>query len=109
MAERIKLVQGDTGPFITFTLTYSDGTVLDASGSTVRVHFRAAGSDTVLSTLACAPLTDGSDGKYQFNFPGNTLNVPAGAYEGEIEIVFDASNRQTIYDVLKFTVRQQFA
>lgn len=109
MSERIKLVQGDTGPFITFTLTYSDGTVLDASDATVRVHFRASGSATVLSTLSCTPITDGSDGKFQFNFPDGTLNVEPGAYEGEIEIVFDATSRQTIYDILKFTVRQQFA
>lgn len=106
---RIRLVQGDTGPYISFTLKYPDGTPVDTQGSTVRVHFRPEGEEITPTTLACTPVTDGSDGAYQFNFPGSALDVMPGAYEGEIEIIFDAQNRQTVYDVLKFNVRAQFA
>jgi hypothetical protein len=109
MAERIKLVQGDNRPYITVTLTDSDGTAIDLSdaSTTVSVYFRAAGSETVLATLATTKVDSGTTGKVKFNFPGTTLNVDPGAYEGEIEINFDGE-KQTVYQVLKFTVREDF-
>jgi len=107
MSNIIKLVQGDQRPYIKLSLTNADGTVLDVSSATVVVKFRAANTTTLLSTLTCINLTDGRDGVVVFNFPGTTLNVPAGQYEGEVEINFQGSY-QTVYDVLNFVVRQQF-
>jgi hypothetical protein len=107
MAERIKLVQGDNLPFIKLALTNADGTALDVSDGVVTVHFRAAGTTTTLSVLSCSNVTDGVDGQVQFNFPGTTLNVPEGQYEGEITINFTGLI-QTVYSVLKFTVRADF-
>jgi hypothetical protein len=46
-------------------------------------------------------------GQVSFNFPGQTLDVEPGAYEGEVEIDF-AGEKQTVYEFLKFTVRPQF-
>lgn len=109
MSEKIKLVQGDTLPIIRLTLKHADGSILDVSGATVRVHFRAAESDTILSTLPCTFLTNGSDGVVQFNFSGGALQVDPGAYEGEIEVDFGGGQVQTVYEILKFNVRQQFA
>jgi len=43
----------------------------------------------------------------RFGFPGNTLDVEQGVYEGEIEISFNGQI-QTVFDVLKFYVRQDF-
>lgn len=108
MSERIKLVQGDNLPVIRLTLKNADGSPLDVSGATVRVHFRASESDTVLSTLICTAPNGGGDGVVQFNFSGNTLQVDSGLYEGEVEVDFGGL-KQTVYDVLKFNVRQQFA
>jgi hypothetical protein len=107
MAERIKLVQGDNRPYISLTLKNADETLLNVSSATVRVKFRAAGSTTVLSTITCSKPNGGSDGLVVFNFPGTTLNVDPGPYEGEVEIDF-GGEVQTVYDVLKFTVRPQF-
>lgn len=116
MVDRIKLVQGDTLPYIKLTLAdpatgerinVSDGDVV------VRLKFRAAGSTTVLSTLICEKVaetvgaTPGSTGVVRFNFPTGTLNVEPGLYEGEVEMDFDGAI-QTVYEVLKFNVRQQF-
>lgn len=109
MTDRIKLVQGDNGPYITFTLKYADGTVIDAQGATVNLHFRPRGVETTPTTIACTPVTNGSDGKFVFSFPGTTLNVAPGAYEGEVEILFTPTFRQTVYDTLKFSVRSDFA
>lgn len=107
MSNIIKLVQGDQRPYIKMTLTNADGTALDVSSATVVVKFKAANTTTVLSTIPCVYLTDGKDGIVVFNFPGTTLSVPAGQYEGEVEINFQGSY-QTVYDVLNFIVRQQF-
>lgn len=107
MAERIKLVQGDNRPYIRMTLRQADGTAMNLQNATVVVHFRRAGESTVLSTLACSKVNGGASGEVSFNFPGQTLNVEPGAYEGEIEIDFDGE-KQTVYEVLKFTVRSQF-
>jgi hypothetical protein len=36
------------------------------------------------------------------------LSGPAGEYEGEVEITFADGQIQTVYDVLKFKVREDF-
>ena len=91
------------------TLTYPDGNPVDVSDSTTLVHvkFRATGTTNVLATLSCSKPNGGADGVVVFNFPGSTLNVPAGDYEGEVTIDF-SSEVQTVYDVLKFVVRAEF-
>lgn len=111
MAEKIKLVQGDTFPSIKLTLTDPiNGAVIDLSdeSAVVYVHFRAVGSTGVLSTITCTNESDGTDGEVRFDFSGGVLNVPAGPYEGEIEISFNGS-LQTVYEKLKFYVREDFA
>lgn len=108
MSERIKLVQGDNRPYITLTLKDADGTPINLTGATVNVYFRAVGTTTVLSTIPCTLISGGVGGQVSFNFPGTTLNVPPGSYEGEVVINF-SGEIQTIYDTLKFQVREQFA
>lgn len=108
MSDKIKLVSGDNRPYITLTLKDADGNVINLTGATVKVYFRAASSTTVLATLTCTLVSGGSTGKVMFNFPGTTLNVDAGQYEGEVEITFSDATVQTVYDVLKFQVRKQF-
>lgn len=107
MAEKIKLVQGDNLPTIRMTLRHGDGTPMNLVNATVVVHFRASGADTVLSTIPCWKVDGGVAGQVYFNFPGQTLNVEPGSYEGEIEIDF-GGEKQTVYEPLKFTVRAQF-
>jgi hypothetical protein len=111
MADRIKLVQGDTLPYIKLTLTDpATGEAINVADAdvTVRVYFRAAGSDTVLSTITCEKVNTGATGIVRFNFSHGELDVDPGPYEGEVEIDFDGQT-QTVYDVLKFNVRSQFA
>lgn len=111
MAEKFKLVQGDNLPFIKLTLTDpATGQAINLSDPEVFVwvHFRAAGSDVVLSSIPCQKVGTGVSGQVRFNFPDGVLDVEPGPYEGEIEIDFDGQ-RQTVYEVLKFSVRSQFA
>lgn len=108
MAEKIRLVQGDNRPYIRLTLRQADGTAMNLSGeTTVNVHFRQAGATAILATIPCSKVAGGVNGEVSFNFPGSTLNVEPGAYEGEIEVDFNGE-KQTVYEVLKFSVRAQF-
>lgn len=105
----IKLVKNDNRPYITLTLTDDAGSVIDVSdaGTSVVVYFRAVGTTTVLSTLTTTKVNTGNTGIVKFNFPGTALNVPAGAYEGEIEILWTGGDKQTVFNLLKFTVRDE--
>lgn len=108
--DTIDLVSNDNLPVVTLTLTNSaTGAPLDLSPPTVTVvvYFRALGTTTVLATLACSKATTGADGVVQFSFPGTTLAIAAGLYEGEIEISWGGL-KQTVYDLLKFRVRENF-
>lgn len=107
----IRLVQGDSKPIIILTLT-DDNTGLpidlSASATEVNVKFRASGSTALLSTIPCTKTNGGADGKVQFDFTGGVLDVDPGMYEGEIEITFGPAGTQTVYDTLRFRLRQQF-
>lgn len=109
MAERIKLVQGDTLPYVNLYLTTADGAVLSLSdpSRSVQVLFRATGSETTLSTINTIKVGNGSTGQVRFNFDNGVLNVDPGAYEGEVVVNFGGGETQTIYDLLKFYVRQR--
>jgi hypothetical protein len=110
MAEKIKLVRNDTKPRLVTVLTdTTTGEPINVTGATVRMKFRAAGADVLQATIVGA-VTDGINGVVVFDWsdsPGSLSGEP-GDYEGEIEITFADSTIQTIYDVLKFKLRQDF-
>lgn len=127
MAEKIKLVQGDTRPQLTLSLTDdTTGDPIDVSTATVRMRFRALGSTAILATLTASKIagrvledgtistaspfnTPGVGGRCVISWSSEALNQPAGDYEGEIEITFADATVQTVYDTLKFKLRSQFA
>jgi hypothetical protein len=109
MAEKIKLVRRDTRPLVQVTVTDDNtGNPIDLTGAIVRMYFRALGGDSVLDTLVGVVL-DGPAGQTVFAWNANTLDVEAGDYEGEIEVEFPTGARQTVFDVQKFKVREDFA
>ena len=126
MTERIKLVQGDSRPQLVLSLTDdTTGAAIDISAATVRLKFREAETTEVLATLTASAIpgklnTDGTidftgvyansgrGGRCVVNWTTEALNHNAGNYEGEIEITFSDSGVQTVYDVLKFKLREQF-
>jgi hypothetical protein len=111
MSGRIRLVQGDNLPYIKLSLTDpATGEAINVADDDVlvRVYFRAAGSDTILATINCEKVDGGATGQVRFNFPNGVLDVEPGPYEGEVEIDFDGQI-QTVFEVLKFNVRSQFA
>jgi hypothetical protein len=111
MASSFKYVRGDTGPQIKVTLTEEDtGSPVDLTGATVTLHFRAAGEDSVLfSREFWYNVEEPTTGVAVLQWAENDLNVEPGTYEGEIEVVKGTGLRETLYDKLKFRIRDDFA
>lgn len=120
-SDTIKLVVGDTLPELTFTLkdsnTAASGATLDVedettwapidlTGATVKLRIREVGSTTVLSTIT-ATITSASNGTCALTFPTGTWTT-AGTFEGEIEHTTSGSGIQTVQDLIKFKVRDDF-
>ena len=123
--ETINLVQGDTKPELNFTLRDSATavvtdpvTVLDEddsstwaiiniTGYTIKLKFKALTSFTVLFTESLA-IISGSGGTCSMIWPADSLDITAGIYEGELQLTDGSSKVQTVYDKLKFKVREQF-
>ena len=111
MTDRIKLVQGDTGPQIRLTLTDQEtGNPIDLTGATVTLHFRAEGSDEVLFSRPAFinPDTD-TQGLAYVEWAEGDLDQEEGNYQGEVEVINRTGVRETIFQILKFKIRSQFA
>jgi len=124
MSRRIHLVQGDTQPPLVLSLKdRSSGAPLNLASSTPRLKFRKEGSTTLQATVTGSLLvglllddgtvdtsnaTPGAGGRVQFSWGAGDLNGAPGRYEGEIEITHAGGAVQTMYDLLKFTVREDF-
>ena len=110
MSEKIKLVQGDTRPALVCNITDdTTGAPLVLTGATVVLKFKATGASELQATVP-GTVTDGANGQVTF-YPASApamLEGAAGDYEGEIEITFADGQIQTVYDVLKFRVREDF-
>ena len=105
-----QLVQGDQAPQIQATLTRDDtGAVIDFSGGSCALKFRAKGTTTTLFTLAAADVGGNfADGIAVFSFSNTQLNLDEGYYEGEIEITYDSGEVETVFAVLDFYLRADF-
>jgi hypothetical protein len=111
MATSFNYVQGDTGPQIKLSFTDEDSsTASDLTGATVTLHFRAAGDASVLFSRTLYVNPDTADtGVAILQWQTEDLNQEPGVYEGEIEVVRSTGLRETIFDILKFRIREDFA
>lgn len=110
MSQKIRLVRNDTRPAIVCNIT-DDRTnqPINIAGATVLLKFRAAGAAELTATIT-GNVTDGPAGQVVF-FPATApemLQGEAGDYEGEIEITFGDGTIQTVFDLIKFRVREDF-
>lgn len=120
-SETLYLVQGDTLPQLKITVRDRNqaavGKVLDPddqstwalvnlTGSTVRLRVREIGADTVKSTLIGNNVAPEA-GEVVFLFDSTTLDT-AGTFEGEIEYTAQNGAIQTVYELIKLQVREQF-
>lgn len=110
MAEKIKLVHGDTKPALVCNITDEiTGNAITLTSATVLLKFRAVGATTLTATVT-GTVTNGANGQVAF-YPSSAPEMLAGAagdYEGEIQITFADGTIQTVYDLLKFKLRGDF-
>ena len=121
--ETINVVANDTKPEINLTLkdsaTAASGqtldpddsstwAIIDISDPTIRVKFRALGTSSVLDTMTCVKVAPTTDGKCYMPWNSGTLAVSAGTYEGEIELTYTDGSILTLFDRLKFKVRDDY-
>ena len=121
--ETINLVQGDTKPRINFTLKDSAKAIsgktldendsstwelIDLSGHSIELKFRAINSTTILNTVNLTITDPGTNGHCSMIWPDESLDVAAGIYEGELQLTDENGKVHTVYDKLKFKVREQF-
>jgi hypothetical protein len=108
--EKIRLVRNDTRPAIVCTITDDKtGAPIDITSAVVRLKFRAAGMESLTATVVGA-VTNGPQGQVVF-YPASApemLQGEPGDYQGEIEITFPDGQIQTVYDLLRFGIRQDF-
>jgi hypothetical protein len=109
MAERIKIVQGDTGPQIRCSLTdASTGEAIDLTGAQAFMHVRQVGEEALAFSL---PLYINPE----FALTGQAIAIfrpgdwdrEAGEYEAELEVVNPSTGfRQTVFELMRFKLRE---
>lgn len=104
------LVKDDIGTQVKVTLTRADdGSVVDLTGSTPVMKFRAKGTTTILATLSNVSTSgDQASGIAVFEFSSGDLDVVEGKYEGEVEVTFASGAVESVYEILEFYVRADF-
>jgi hypothetical protein len=120
-SETLDLVAGDTLPELTFTLKDSNKAAtgveldpqdpdtwaaIDLTGCAVRLRLRKAGESTVSTTLTCT-VSDPESGVCITDFSSGGL-TEAGTFEGELEVTFATGGVQTVYDLIRIRVREDF-
>lgn len=110
MNDKIKLVRNDTRPALVCTIKDdTSGNPLVLTGATVLLKFRALGAKTLTATVT-GTVTGALIGQVAF-YPASSpemLKGCSGDYEGEVEITFADGQIQTVYEPLKFKVREDF-
>ena len=118
--DTINLVKGDTLPELNLTLRDSNaaasGYTLDAddpttwapidlTGATAKLKFKALGATALKSTITMTLQSPYTDGKVFMQWPVGVLDT-AGTFSGEVEVTYASGAVQTVFDQLKFKVRE---
>ena len=72
------------------------------------MKFRKIDTTTILETITCSIVGDGTAGNVIMTWLSDTLAGLAGMYEGEIEITYNNGKISTVRDLLKFDIRAGF-
>lgn len=107
----IYLVKDDNGTQVECIITRDNtGLPVDLTGAVARLKFRKSGTADVLYTLTNVDdeQVDLEGGQAVFVFESAQLDIPPGSYEGEVEVTFPNLNIETVFEVIKFQVRDDF-
>jgi hypothetical protein len=110
MVERIKLVQNDSRPALVCNIVdgADEDEPLNLTDAVVRLRIKRSDEQEVLATIV-GSVTNGPLGQCVF-YPALAPEMMSdyGPFRGEIEITFDDGQVQTVYDLIRFTVREEF-
>jgi hypothetical protein len=102
------LVSGDTAAAIVADITKNNTNTaepLDSATTVLKVRLR--GSDTVLFTVT-GENGDLANGNVLFPMGDNMTGLAGGFYEGEIEVTYADASIQSVYEVIRIQVRDDF-
>lgn len=105
---QVNLVQNDTNPRVTFTVTYdSDSSPVNLTGATVNFVFKKAGSNTYVFKRECSIASGmAASGQCYYDWQEDDLD-DEGHYEGELEVIFPGDAVQTTAQKIPFFVRPE--
>lgn len=104
--QQINMVQGDTGPILTFFLRDCDGNIIsNVSGVNfyLKQHCGTGCPSNMGHTQVSGVNVSGGEWRYFFE-PGDTSGV--GIYFGDLEIVYDSGIVETGFDAVRLNVRK---
>ncbi len=103
----VNLVQGDSGLNLRVNLSRADGSSLNLSGASANLYVKKRKSKNLEFTIAGS--VNSEDDYVIFSFNNNELDITPGEYFGEVEVSLSEGVVQTVYDLIKFNIRQEFA
>jgi len=105
----IKLVRNDTSPEINMTLTDStDSSIIDLTNvATILLKVRPLSGTTIKVSIPTYRIEPYSSGKVFMQWPVDALDT-AGVFTGELELTYTDGKVQTVFDELKFEVREDY-
>ena len=94
----IFLVNGDNKPQVQVNLTRADTqAVVNCVGATCTLKVRARGAVTTLFTVTSSSSNANlQNGILLFTLGANLTNIDAGAYEGEVNVVFNGDRKSVV-------------
>jgi len=95
---------GDLRPDLYFQIMDQDGFInLNSATSIVTLKTRAHGTTTVLQTIICSKVYNGTTGWVKVEWPAASWDVDAGRYEGEISVDFNGEVQTVNRNFMKDT------
>lgn len=88
------LKRGNLLPALNATLKYSDGTIINLTGATVKFFMRPKGSSTVIVNASCS-VVSATAGTVQYNWQAGETDT-VGNYEGEFQITFGSGSKLSV-------------
>lgn len=105
----VYLVQGDNSAQIRVTLTReADGSAVDMTGGSVKLRVRERFATDNSFTLN-GTISDAENGIAIFSLAGGEIDdIAEGVYLGEIEFTNGLSQKETVFDLVEFIIREDF-
>lgn len=100
------LVQGDTGTQIKVALArHESSEVIDLNTATAVLKVRKEKASTNAFEVTGVK-DDVRDNEAIFSLGTNMIDIPPGRYNGEVEVTFDDTSIETIYELLPLYIRE---